>query len=340
MDKRRVIIIGAGKRVERVILPALYCLQDDVEIVNIMARTARLKSFLDKRLEVSIVTEVADVVWSSTELVIIAVPKEAVASVLRKIPRQFRSRLILLVDTPVIPLRSLGTLRIFDDFKRVLVSEDYLGVPFFEAAKVFLQEGKIGDLHAIHFMHSGYRYHALAAIKHLSGCSTFSYIRMRNRGAVERDIRTANNVRAHILEPRDYRNGRTLIVGAKGTIGDYPLQGLNHRMLDTSVGSAVFFEGKLVGNNEITDKALRTHGDGVVPQDQTDAAKVYGFMRLVQASFEPVSNYHYQPLEAVYDNLACAVSDRFGWFFDIPFGKTSVVKIGIRIFARILSRPL
>jgi hypothetical protein len=243
--------------------------------------------------------------------------------------------MVLLMDTPVIPLRQLGLLRLLPSFKRALVSEDYVGLPFFEAAGELVHAGKIGALRSIYFMHSGYRFHALAAIKRLSGSLVFSSIRIHRGETTEWDIRTSSRVRARMLEPRDYKNGRTLISGEKGTIADYPLQTSGHIFLDAHQGSTVFLAGKPIGNDPSIDSWIKKYGVDALPSEAILAAKVYGFIRLMRGSVLPTSAYQYAPLEGVYDQVACAACERWGRFFDVPVGKTSLVKIAIRVLSRV-----
>ncbi|TSA43997.1 hypothetical protein D4R49_01105 [bacterium] len=336
MPKRKVVVIGAGKRVEQVIAPALWFLQDEFEIVHIVARTPRSKPFLGGRMVVSLVDRVAEELWRTVDMVILATPKESVGVALRTIPEEHRGRIVLLMDTPVISLRRLGLLRVLRSFKRVVVSEDYLGLPFFEAAAQLIREGKIGALRSVYFFHSGYRYHALAAVKRLSGSSVFSYIRIRHGETTEWDIRTSSGVSARILEPRDYKNGRTLIAGEKGTIGDYPLESQGHIFLDVHKGSTILLAGIPIGNDPSIDSCIEKYGIDAMPSEAILAAKVYGFIRLVQASLLPTSPYHYAPIEGIYDQVACAAGERWGRFLDVQIGKTSLIKVAIRVLSTVL----
>ncbi len=311
---KNVVLIGSGNRAQSVIIPALWSVRDEFQILGVISRTEKELNLFDGAFRMKTQTSYDSIDWSKIDIVIVAVTLDAVPDVVKKLiqatsypPRvEERQRVeagklqatSLLIDTPVLPLQKLRTLKSLKRFKHVQVSEDTMGLPPFVAARKIIDQGLIGKVKRIWMFHSGYRYHALASLKWITRSSYIRFARMRkwNRNVGVKEVQLSSGASATIVEPRDYSIGRFLIVGEKGSIGDYPIE--------------------------------KSENHYVVERGDMTKMKIHGFVTLLHSLDDSNSSYRYSPIDGVYDAFVIAMLEKTGYFFDLSlFGKSFVKRI-------------
>lgn len=207
---KRVLIIGSGHRVQSGIIPALLRLQKEWEIAGIYSRHIREIGVNGENF--TTIDTLSGIDFSALDLIMVAVTLESVPDVLRKLTKFNTSHIRIMLDTPVVKPRDILSLRMLKNFRQAEVTEDsVLLSPFLEAKRV-------GEIREVRFIHSGYRYHALAAMKVLAGSNYVKKIKNIYSGGKisERHFIFPRGVRGIIIEPRDYRIGQLQITGSQG----------------------------------------------------------------------------------------------------------------------------
>jgi len=258
VSPRRVWIVGAGKRVRETALPAFVSLGADVEIAGILARSARDlevggRSYAIRPLE-SLRTED----FGGGDIVYVAVGKDAMPSVLTTLSRFDRSRLELLIDTPVLKMKHLRFTPLLEGWQRASVAEDVVHLPWIETLRA-----AAGDVRTVTFDRSAYAYHGLAQSKAV--CGADRVVRARRvksaDGSSRREIELSNGTRAWIVDPRDYSRGRVLVEGSRARVSDRVEQGENAIALEIVLehGRCVGFRaGDFTARLEESEIALQT----------------------------------------------------------------------------------
>lgn len=169
--KQRVVIVGSGNRVQEAVLPALHCLADTFEVVTIVGRSAEKLTPIADAWQVPVTADMGSVDFEQVDLVFLAVTKHANPAVLQQLLDHGAGGCTLMIETPVLEPSQLKHAKLFKRFKRVCVAEDTIALPHWRMAKKLIDEGKIGPLKKIWFHNSGYRYHAMARLRHIVGGS-------------------------------------------------------------------------------------------------------------------------------------------------------------------------
>ena len=232
--------------------------------------------------------------------------------------------------------------RLFARFPAVLASEDNAALPFFLLARDLLEEGRIGRLRRVHLQHSGYRHHAIAAIKRLTGARSPRTISIErwNRWCSEIRLSFPGGVRAVIQEPRRYGSGRTMIIGSEGFITDYPVDHENAIEVGYHV-EAGRYRGLTVDGDTVAPTAL---DDALVaglaehPLDDPslmNQMKIRGFMELLASAADGASGTRYPIEEAIADDLAIRFAERLP--IRVP-GNPRLLRSAARASARFMRR--
>lgn len=204
------MVIGAGKRAQGAIIPALLGLSAEYEIVAVYARKKREIRVMGERF--TIIDSLEQVDFSSLDLIIAAVTLASVPDVLRKLTKYDVRHIRIMLDTPVVRPRDIFSLRMLKNFRHASVSEDSIVLaPFLEAKRA-------GEIREMRFIHSGYRYHALAAMKMMTGNNYVKRVinKYANGKIAERHFLFPGGARGVIIEPRDYSIGKLEIAGSAG----------------------------------------------------------------------------------------------------------------------------
>jgi len=256
--KRRVAVVGVGKRVREAVLPALCAIEESFEVVGLYARTARTLEAAGREWPVMPLTDLANL--EDVDLLYLAVGKDAVPAVLQQLLSLGASDTDLLIDTPVVRFRHFRHIASLAGFRRVGVPEDCAFLPWLEPVQACLASGVLGDLDELVLWKSSYAYHGLATAKTILGAKGIRRARRKpvENGLFERSLVLDNGAQATIVEPRDYGTGWVQIIGSKGSLCDQPRETRSALQLEVAV------EGGLC-------RSLRV-GDHVAELDEAEAS--------------------------------------------------------------------
>ncbi len=212
---RRVWIVGAGKRVRETALPSFLSLPDRFEVAGILARSARDLEVAGSRLAIRSLTDVQATDFAAGDLVYVAVGKDAMPRVLKRLATFDRARLELLIDTPVLKMKHLRHARLLDGWKHASVAEDVVHLPWFETLRAVT-----GEVRSVTFDRSAYAYHGIAQSKALCGSRIVRARRRKVAGGARRELEFENGARATVIEPRDYALGSVFAEGMHACVAD------------------------------------------------------------------------------------------------------------------------
>jgi len=322
MTKKKILIIGSGKRVHATLLPVLETLRERYSVHKICSKddlTIRLNS-LEYRTE-SIKNVGADEL-AAIDLVYLAVTKQSVPSVLKALTRYDVSGIDLLIETPVLLFKHICHASLLKRFKNVWVAEDCVALPCFDVVKDLVGRAVIGDLKQVVFNQSAYKYHGLASLKALLNCNriTSAFRKKIDAHSVRRNLRFANRKNGQVFEPRDYGKGRFILEGNKGSISDYPDAGQGNRVLEpiisnaTCTGFRVGDDSTHLEQDEVGLMGKITGGSSVT--SIMEPMKRVGFSRLMKSIHAGKGAY---PLEEALDDMVIDYYlDKIGFFFANP----------------------
>lgn len=221
----KVLVIGAGRRVQGNFLPVLQALRDDFDVMGIHSRTySRLKPVADA-WNVPAVASLADIDLSAVDVVALSVPTGQNAAVLRTLAPH-AAHLKLVIDTPIAWNRQelKATAPLLDRFSQVVVTEDYMNFPTFELLRSAVQQGWVGRPQALVLNNTGYLYHGLALIRSFVGFEPVVRTWRRNVGAMTHLVgyRFRNGFEAAVIGPyRGHSTGGLSLEGSAGVITEF-----------------------------------------------------------------------------------------------------------------------
>jgi hypothetical protein len=317
MTGRNILVIGAGLRVQRDLLPVLRSLDRLYTLVGIFEEEARTITSEGVAYETAPLDDLDAETLSRCDLVHLAVTKGAVPSVLRTLARHDMSQVDLLVDTPVLLFKHFAHAALFQKFRKVWVSEDCPLLPCFDPM-LRHPESTCGELQEVIFHQSAYKYHGLAALKALLKCNTITRAsrRKEGQGQVRRTVQFANKTMGAVIEPRDYGTGHFVLKGSLGAVTDQQRGGGEARSM-APVKAGDSWKGFRVGDCATT---LTPEETALMGTEQTRASitarmdnmKNVGLYRLLQAIHEGKGGY---PLEEALDDMVIDYYlDRLGFF--------------------------
>ena len=314
--KKRVLVIGSGKRVREAALPALSRLEGDFELTRIAARTAKQLQIGDRSFEVVSLDSLDESWIEGVDLVYLAVTKDAVPSVLSKLTALDVSSTDMLIDTPVVRFKHYRQVAKLAQFRNAWVAEDCTVLPWFDVVRDALESGLIGELESVLFHKSAYAYHGVATAKTLLGSLR---VKSASRKGDQRELRFANGRLATMIEPRDYSVGHVCITGTKGSISDAE-DAKGHRLTAIVEGSS--WVGFKIGELErrLDEDEIALLGDDDPSRQVTarmDDLKRVGFLRLLRAIRDDRCGY---PVEEAIDDMVVDYHlEKVGRFLDNPF---------------------
>ena len=260
--KRRIAVVGVGKRVREAVLPALCAIEESFEVVGLYARTARTLEAAGREWPVVPLSDLHDL--KGVDLLYVAVGKDAVPSVLQQLLSLGASDTDLLIDTPVVRFRHFRHVASLSGFRRVGVPEDCSFLPWIKPVRDCLASGVLGDLDELVLWKSGYAYHGLATAKTIleaDGIRRASRKPVEN-GLFERRLHLDNGTRATIVEPRDYASGWVQVIGSKASLCDQAREAPKSLHLEVAVQDGLC-------------RSLRV-GDHVAELDEAEASLTAG----------------------------------------------------------------
>jgi len=234
--KVRILLIGAGRRIQNNFLPALKCLETRFQVRGIFSRTPERARRVAEVWGIPCLDVLEDDDLAGMDAVAISVPTSQNANVLKKLLPHAK-RLHVVIDTPI-----AWTQEEFDavtpmlaEFKGVTVTEDYMNFPQFKLVRETVRSGLIGELKNITLLNIGYLYHGLALLRSFVGFAhPVSCSRMvLNSTAVVTKFDFPGNLSGAIVGPyRRHNTGGIFIEGSKGIITEFPHDKIN---LETSL---------------------------------------------------------------------------------------------------------
>jgi predicted dehydrogenase len=324
---KRVLIVGAGRRVANNFLPALTCLADQFRIVGLQATSRVRAEPLGALWKVPAFTELTDELLGAADIVAISVPTSANADVLNKL-RDHAARLHIVIDTPIAWNRRQlwRTWNVLKLFPKVTVAEDYMNFPPFELARRVAFSGLLGSLKSAELRNIGYLYHGLALIRSLNGFAKIRASR-RSRQTHGQTVHYTldSGFRADVVGPYE-RSGRLTLVGEKASLTYDDL-----RPKETQGSGEILIRSAHDGLGEIT--GFETHGGGDFGAVHTQIAAMRSMpfedksqLNLLRGSglaavFRSVStpdglNSRYGPKNAIYDGVASRMAESGRLSFD------------------------
>lgn len=288
MSARRVLVVGAGRRVQRTALPAFLALEDRFEIDRLLARSARVLHACGRDFRVEPLDGLEQADLDAADLVYVAVTKDAVPKVLARLAALDRSRADLLIDTPVVRFKHYRHVERLAGWRHVWVAEDTSELPWFDVVDEVVASGAIGRRRGVVFQQSAYAYHAVATAKRLLGSNRVRSARRRawSPHAGERRMRFANGTFALSIEPRDYSAGRFALLGTEGSISDYAHRARGNLVLEPVVTGGAWTGFRLGdARSELAPEEamlLRAGDASLSPTARTDDLKTVGFLRLLK----------------------------------------------------------
>ncbi|MCA8982048.1 MAG: hypothetical protein H6831_14240 [Planctomycetes bacterium] len=295
--KRRLHIVGSGKRVLETALPVLKS-ATDWELAGISSRRARRITNGTEEFDVTALDILDADTLANVDLVYLVVAKPAVPDVLQRLAPHVPAKCELLIETPVMLFKHLGYLDRLEAFRRVWVSEDCFTLPCWDPLRATGER-----FTSAHFDHSAYSYHGVAMARAVLGNAR---VRAARSDAVGRRVSFDGGASFTTREPRDYRVGRFSAEGSGLPVADHD-PGREHRRL-AALGTTDELVGFRLDDAEhelsTTERAVvgaPGEGDGMFRW--MDGMKRVGFLRLLDALA------HGRPAYALDDALEDAVVD-------------------------------
>jgi hypothetical protein len=317
------VIIGSGKRVRQAALPALQRSERRFDVQALFARTAKQLDVDGVEYEVAPLDALDASLLASTDLLYVAVAKDAVPRVLAHVCAHDVSRVDVLIDTPVVRFKHFGHAARLASFRSAWVAEDCAYLPWLDTVRAAFASGAFGALQRVTFHRSAYAYHGLATTKTLFDCPSVARGR-RTRGpggVVTRELDLGRGRRATIVEPRDYAAGHITLAGERGSASDQPQAAPGATAFETVVRDGVC-RGFRIGDVETRlddDEAELTRGDpeGASITARMEAMKRVGFLRLLRAVDAGRGAY---PLESGLDDMVVDYwFEKLGFWWKTPF---------------------
>lgn len=323
MKITNIVIIGSGNRVQNTILPALFVLKKSFRIKDIYSRSIKILKAQGDNKKHKTKIDIENIDFKDVDILIISISPSSVPKVLETLPKKHLSKIVLFVDTPVLEVGDIGSAKYFKQFKKVLVLEDYISMSHFNRISKLINSRALGGLKKIYLFHSGFRYHAIAILKKLTGQKYIRKIKKIIVGGGVNEIRISfwNGMGCVILEPRNYLVGRFLVVFDHGTISDYDLGGQNSIVLNylKSNGLGCGYEMKGLVNYKYSffDKKIpREVYKKFRDNSLTNFMKIDALVVMIGNYNKRDYNYCYD--ESLYDNMLTTVLDKFGIVYDFP----------------------
>lgn len=215
-----VLLIGSGRRIRNNFIPALMCLADTHKIFGLYSPTKIHREEVCDKWNIPAISSLTNYSFDAIDVIVVSVSIAAVPDVLNEIIDKGKNK-TLVIDTPV--FSSLKDFRFaikLNYFKKVLVTEDYIGFPQFKIMRDYVTKGKLGEIEKIELFHTGYQYHGLALIR--------SFINLRKVKNI-RKIKNSENefsyifnfpaaARGYLIHPYKRLDGWAYISGSNGSI--------------------------------------------------------------------------------------------------------------------------
>jgi hypothetical protein len=215
-----VLLIGSGRRIRNNFIPALMCLTETHKICGLYSPTKIHREKVCDKWHIAPISSLTAYSFDAIDVIVVSVSIAAVPEVLNKIIDKGKNK-ILVIDTPV--FSSLKDFRFaikLNAFKKVLVTEDYIGFPQFKIMRDYVTKGELGEIEKVELFQTGYQYHGLALIR--------SFVNLRKVKNI-RKIKNAENgfsyifnfaaaAQGYLIHPYKRLDGWAYIAGSTGSI--------------------------------------------------------------------------------------------------------------------------
>lgn len=323
MSPRGVLIIGSGKRVREDALPALQKLEESFTVRGVYARTPKEVRAGEREVAVRSLAELGAEDVAASDLLYLAVSKDAVPAVLAHLAAFDLSGVDLLIDTPVVRFKHFRHVERLSAFRDAWVAEDCSELPFFDTVREVVDSGEVGELRRALFDRSAYAYHGLAMARTLLRCDRIGKGRRKRTGPDRwvRCVQLSSGRSAEFHEPRDYSAGRLVLEGTRGSVSDRPGDPPGSLLLEP-----VLEDGRCSGFR-IGDAVSRLSDDeaelmrgrdpdaGVIAR--MEDMKRVGFLRLLKRIRDGAGAY---PLELALEDMVVDYHlEKLGFWLPSPF---------------------
>jgi hypothetical protein len=330
---KRLLIIGSGKRVREAALPALHRITGSFSVRGFFARTAKTVEVEDQRYGVEPIAALDARRLADSDIVYVAVGKDAVPKVLAHLTALDVSRVDLLIDTPVVRFKHFRHAALLARFRNAWVAEDCAYLPWFDVVREACARGPIGPLKRVVFHRSAYAYHGLASAKTLFASDAIARGRRTRSsgGGARRTLELAGGGRVEIVEPRDYSVAYVVLEGERGIASDRPLDTRALSELGSPHASSSTIEvvadkgecrGFRIGSIETrltAEESALTAGAaaGASMTARMEAMKRVGFLRLLRAI--DTGRGAYPIASGIDDMVVDYYLEKLGWWRSTPF---------------------
>ncbi|WP_254848387.1 Gfo/Idh/MocA family protein [Mycobacterium sp. SP-6446] len=214
------MVIGSGYRARNAFLPALTCLDSDVEVVGVCSRNFAHAREAAQQFGVEAIEDLRSLRPGDVDVVLVSVTPASILAVLRA-TAHIAPGAALVMDTPA--MAGLGDLRhlaLYRRWRTVRVGEDFMNMPQFRLVGKVIDSGALGDVVSIRLTNMGFAYHALALLRSWLGYPLVRSARSRRwrRGAVDLVYRFPGGVIAEVIEPYTRGEGFIDVAGTRASI--------------------------------------------------------------------------------------------------------------------------
>lgn len=226
--RKKVLIVGAGRRGQNSLLPSFRSLPDHFEICGLHSRTAEKFVPIARKWEVPAVTHLSNFDLSEIDLVAISVPTKQNAPVLEAL-LPYAKRLRILIDTPIAwnVEEAARTRPLLEQFAGVTVAEDHMNFPFHSLVREAAVSGIIGRPRSVSLFNIGYLYHGLAIIRSFASFAPVKSAWRKLLGSHAKIVgyEFADGFTGTLIGPyrRQEKVGGILLEGSEGIISEAPM---------------------------------------------------------------------------------------------------------------------
>ena len=239
----RALVIGSGYRVRNAFLPALNCLDSNVEVVGIHSRNSAHAREAGQQFGVAAIEDLRSLRPGDVDVVLVSVTATSNLAVLRAMVH-IAPGAALVMDTPAVAgLADLRHLAIYRRWRTVRVAEDFMNMPQFRLVGKVIDSGVLGDVIRLRLTNMGFAYHALALLRSWLGYPLVRSARSRRSrgGAVDIVYRFPGGVTGEVIEPYTRGEGFIEVVGTRASITGHMMgYGIGNRAApagDTAAGA-------------------------------------------------------------------------------------------------------
>jgi len=324
MSKKKILIIGAGKRVQSTVLPVLEKLEECVEIAGLLARSTRKIESIGRSFSVESIEALDEGILSGVDLIYMAVTKAQVPAVLQRLTPFELNSVELLIDTPVLCFKHYYRHGLLSAFKNTWATEDCCFLPWFDVVDLARNQDPIGDIQEVEFDRSAYKYHGLATLKQLLGCRSIvrAFRKQNKTGGVVRTIHFSNGKVGRVIEPRDYTIGTTTLKGGRGMLTDRMNYAGDRCLLEPIVKGSSWTGFRIqdltvfLGDAEVDLLNTGAIVEATTIASRMEGSKRVGLYRLFKQILDGAGGYPY--LEALDDMVIDYYLDRLGFYRSNP----------------------